>query len=138
MINQLKSKLEDLEISKKALKPKIDEINVKREEEIQTINKKYDHMIYELNYEINNFEDDAFNEMIQAFVDVASKELDFKRSSTQYSVSDEFKEFKKNIARIESFSEELIDKLHIVINGDPIENIIYELEDIKTKYLRKK
>jgi len=137
MINQLKSKLEDLEISKKALKPKIDEINVKREEEIQTINKKYDHMIYELNYEIKNFEDDAFNEMIQAFVDVASKELDFKRSTTLYSVTDEFKVFRDNIAKFESFPEELIDKLHKVINGDPIENIIYELEDIKTKYLRK-
>ena len=137
MISQLKSKLEELEIKKNALKPKIDEINDKREEEIQTVNKKYDHMVYELNYEIKNFEDDVYNEMIQAFVDIASKEFDFKRSTTLYSVSDEFKEFRENIAKIKSFPEELVRKLHMVINGDPIENIIYELEDIKTKYLRK-
>ncbi|MHA2088197.1 MAG: hypothetical protein ACW972_07965, partial [Promethearchaeota archaeon] len=64
-------------------------------------------------------------------------ELDFKRSTTLYSVSDELKEFKEKIARFESFPEELLNKLHKVINGDPIENIIYELEDIKTKFLRK-
>ncbi|GAG39338.1 unnamed protein product, partial [marine sediment metagenome] len=36
-MNQLKSKLEELEIKKNAIKPKIDEINLKREEEIQTV-----------------------------------------------------------------------------------------------------
>ena len=137
MINQLKSKLEELEIKKKAIKPKINEINLKREEEIQTVNKKYDHMVYELNYEIQKFEDDIYNELIQSFVDITSRELDIKRSTELYSVSDEFKEYRESIARLENFPEELVEKLHRVINGDPIENIIYELEDIKEKYLRK-
>ena len=136
MINQLKSKLEELEIKKNAIKPKIDEINLKREEEIQTVNKKYDHMVYELNYEIQQFEDDIFNELIQSFVDITSRELEIKRSTGLYSVSDEFKEYRERIARLENFPEELVEKLHRVINGDPIENIIYELEDIKEKFLR--
>ena len=134
---QLKSKLEELEIKKKAIKPKIDEINLKREEEIQTVNKKYDHMVYELNYEIQKFENDIYNEMIQSFVDITSRELDIKRSTGLYSVSDEFKEYGEKIARFENFPEELVDKLYRVINGDPIENIIYELEDIEKKYLKK-
>lgn len=137
MINQLKSKLEELEIKKNALKPKIDEINVKRGEEIQTINKKYDHMVYEINLEIEKFENDIFNEMIQSFVSITSRELDVKRSSALYSVSAEFKEFREKIARFESFPEELVDKLHRVIHGDPIENIIYVLDEIKEKYFRK-
>jgi len=141
MINQLKSKVEELEIKKEikknAIKPKIDEINLKREEEIQTVNKKYDHMVYELNYEIQKFENKIFNEIIQSFVDISSRELDIKRSTDLYSVSDEFKEYREKIARFESFPEELVEKLHRVVNGDPIENIIYELEDIKEKYFRK-
>ncbi|MHA2035040.1 MAG: hypothetical protein ACW98X_01320 [Promethearchaeota archaeon] len=137
MLNHLNSKLEELELKKKGMQPKIDEINLKRDEEIQTVNKKYDHMIYEVNYEIQKIEDDIHNQMIQTFIDITSKELDFKRSTTLYSVSDELKEFKEKIARFESFPEELLNKLHKVINGDPIENIIYELEDIKTKFLRK-
>jgi hypothetical protein len=137
MINQLKSKLEELEIKKNALKPKIDEINSKREEEIQILNKKYDHMVYEINFEIQKFENDIFNEMVQSFVDITSRELDVKRSSALYSVSAEFKEFREKIARFESFPEELVDKLHRVIHGDPIENIIYELDDIKEKYFRR-
>ncbi len=72
MISQLKTKLEELEIKKNALKPKIDEIKAKREEEIQIINKKYDHMVYEINFEIQKFENDIFNEMIKSFVDIAS------------------------------------------------------------------
>jgi len=136
-MNQLKSKLEELEIKKKAIKPKIDEINLKREEEIQTVNKKYDHMVYELNYEIQKFDNDIYNEMIQSFVDITSRELDIKRSTGLYSVSDKFKEYREKIARFKNFPEELVEKLHRVINGDPIENIIYELEDIEKKYLKK-
>ncbi len=137
MINQLKSKVEELEIKKNDIKPEIDRINLKRDEEIQTVNKKYDHMVYELNYEIQNFENKIFNEIIQSFVDISSRELDIKRSTDLYSVSDEFKEYREKIARFESFPEELVKKLHLVVNGDPIENIIYELEDIKEKYFRK-
>jgi uncharacterized protein YpuA (DUF1002 family) len=137
MISQLKSKLEELEIKKNSLEPKINEVNLKREAEIQEVNKKYDHMVYELNYEVQKIEDEIHNELIQAFIDISSRELDFKRSTTLYSVSDDLKEFKDKITKFESFPEELVNKLHKVINGDPIENIIYELDDIKKKFLRK-
>jgi len=136
MINQLKSKLEELEIKKNAIKPKIDEVNLKRNEEIQIVNKKYDHMVYELNYEVQKLENNINNELVQAFIDISSRELDFKRSTTLYSVSDEFKDFRERITNFESFPEELVDKLHKVVNGDPIENIIYELEDIKKKFMK--
>jgi len=136
MTNHLDSKLEELELRKKALKPKIDEINVKREKEIQDVNKKYDHMIFEVNYEIQQFENNFYNELIESFSNVVSRELEIKRSNSLYSVSDQFKEYRENIAKFEIFPKELIGKLDKVIDGSPIEDIIYILDDIKKKYLK--
>ena len=50
MSDPLKSKIKELEIKKKELQPKIDEINLRREQELQEVNKKYDHMIFDINY----------------------------------------------------------------------------------------
>ena len=136
MTNHLDSKLEELELKKKSLKPKIDEINVKREKEIQDVNKKYDHMIFEVNYEVQQFENNFYNELIESFGVVASRELEIKRSNSLYSVSDQFKEYRENIAKFEIFPKELIQKLDKVINGSPIEDILYILDDIKKKYLK--
>lgn len=136
MTNHLESKLEELELRKKALKPKIDEINLKREKEIQDVNKKYDHMIFEVNYEIQQFENNFYNELIESFSNVVSRELEIKRSNSLYSVSDQFKEYRENIAKFEIFPKELIGKLDKVIDGSPIEDIIYILDDIKKKYLK--
>jgi len=136
MTNHLDSKLEELELRKKALKPKIDEINVKREKEIQDVNKKYDHMIFEVNYEVQQFENSIYNELIESFGNVVSRELEIKRSNSLYSVSDQLKEYRENIAKFEIFPKELIEKLDKVIDGNPIEDIIYILDDIKKKYLK--
>jgi len=136
MTNHLDSKLEELELRKKSLKPKIDEINLKRENEIQDVNKKYDHMIYEVDYEIQQFENNVYNELIESYGVVASRELEIKRSNSLYSVSDQFKEYRENIAKFEIFPKELIQKLDKVINGSPIEDILYILDDIKKKYLK--
>lgn len=136
MTNHLDSKLEELELKKKSLKPKIDEINVKREKEIQDVNKKYDHMIFEVNYEVQQLENNFYNELIESFGVVASRELEIKRSNSLYSVSDQFKEYRENIAKFEIFPKELIQKLDKVINGSPIEDILYILDDIKKKYLK--
>ena len=136
MTNHLDSKLEELELKKKSLKPKIDEINVKREKEIQDVNKKYDHMIFEVNYEVQQLENNFYNELIESFGVVASRELEIKRSNSLYSVSDQFKEYRENIAKFEIFPKELIEKLDKVINGSPIEDILYILDDIKKKYLK--
>ncbi|MFX0027815.1 MAG: hypothetical protein ACFE8B_01275 [Candidatus Hermodarchaeota archaeon] len=131
-------KLEELEQRKKALKPKIDEINVEREREIQNVNKKYDHIIDDINFELNQIEFDIFNKMIESFINVVTRELEVKRSSSLYTVTDEFKEYRTNIAKLKMFPEDLIKKLDKVINGNPIEDVIYILDDIKSKYLKNK
>jgi len=136
MTNHLDSKLEELELRKKALKPKIDEINVKREKEIQDVNKKYDHMVYEVNYEIQQFENRIYNELIETFGITVSRELEIKRSNSLYSVSDQFIEYREKIVKFEIFPKELIEKLDKVIDGSPIEDIMYILDDIKKKYLK--
>ena len=136
MTNHLDSKLEELELRKKTLKPKIDEINVKREKEIQDVNKKYDHMVFDVNYEIQQFENNIYNELIESFSKVLSRELEIKRGNSLYSVSDQFKEYREDIAKFEIFPKDLIEKLDKVIGGSPIEDIIYKLDDIKKKYLK--
>ncbi|MFX1409299.1 MAG: hypothetical protein ACFFA6_03035 [Promethearchaeota archaeon] len=134
MIEQFKSELEELEEEKKGIQPKIEELNTKREEEIAEINKKYDHLIYEINYEVEKFETKINNEMIDSFVKMIMKEFDAKRSTSEYTVTDEFKEYKESITQLKMFPRELIDRLHQVINGDPIENVAYELEKIERKF----
>ena len=73
---------------------------------------------------------------IESFVNLVTRELEVKRSSSLYTVSDEFKEYRENISKLEIFPEELIRKLDKVIEGNPIEEVVYLLDDIKTKYLK--
>ena len=136
MSEQLKSKFKELENKKKELQPKIDEINAKREEEIEKINKKYDHLIYDVNYTAQQLEHEFYNDLIKSFVEIVTREFDIKRSSDIYEVSNEFKIYRQEIAQFDIFPEELINKMHRVINGDPIDNIMYELDDIQKKYLK--
>lgn len=136
MSDKLNSKLKELEIKKKELQPKIDEINLKREEEIQDVNKKYDHMMYDVNYTAQQLEDEFYNDLIKSFVEIVMREFDIKRSSDIYEVSNEFKDYRETISQFNMFPEELIIMMHKVINGDPIENIMYELDDIQKKYIK--
>ena len=136
MSDKLKSKLKELETKKKELQPKINEINTKREDEIQNVNKKYDHMIYDINYTAQQLEDEFYNDLIKAFIEIVNREFDIKRSSDIYEVSNEFKIYREEITQFDIFPEELINKMHRVINGDPIENIMYELDDIQKKYMK--
>jgi len=136
MSDQLKSKLKELETKKKELQPKIDEINAKREEEIQRVNKKYDHLIYDVDYTARQLEDDFYNDLIKSFVQIVTREFDLKRSSDMYELTDEFKDYRQTIGQFDMFTEELINKLQRVINGEPIESIMYDLENIQKKYLR--
>ncbi|TKJ20600.1 MAG: hypothetical protein CEE43_12280 [Promethearchaeota archaeon Loki_b32] len=134
MSDKLNSKLKELEIKKKELQPKIDEINLKREEEIQDVNKKYDHMMYDVNYTAQQLEDEFYNDLIKSFVEIVTREFDIKRSTDIYEVSKEFKDYRETISQFNMFPEELINMMHKVIKGDPIENIMYELDDIQKKY----
>ncbi|MFW9901463.1 MAG: hypothetical protein ACFFDY_09250 [Candidatus Thorarchaeota archaeon] len=136
MSDQLKTRLKELQLRKKELQPKIDEINRKRDEEIQNINKKYDHLIYDINYTAQQLEDEFYNDLINSFAQIVTREFDLKRSSDIYKVSDEFKDYRQTIAQFDMFPEELVNKLHRVINGEPIESIMYELDNIQKKYRR--
>ncbi len=136
MSDQLKSKLKELEIKKKELRPKIDDINAKREEEIQRVNKKYDHLIYDVDYTARQLEDEFYNDLIKSFVQIVTREFDLKRSSDMYELTNEFKDYRQSIGQFDMFPEELINKLHRVINGEPIESIMYDLDNIQKKYLR--
>lgn len=136
MSDKLNSKLKELEIKKKELQPKIDEINLKREEEIQDVNKKYDHMMYDVNYTAQQLEDEFYNDLIKSFVEIVMREFDIKRSTDIYEVSNEFKDYRETISQFNMFPEELISMMHRVINGDPIENIMYKLDDIQKKYIK--
>ncbi|MBY9016793.1 MAG: hypothetical protein KGD68_13975, partial [Candidatus Lokiarchaeota archaeon] len=61
MIEQLEAKLKELEIKKQKLQPKIDEIGAKKAEEIQELNRKYDHMIQDANSEVEEYEQIIMN-----------------------------------------------------------------------------
>ncbi len=134
MTEQLKSKIQELETKKKELQPKIDKIEENKAEEIQELNKKYDHMIQDVNVEVKNFEQKIMDDLIDLFSKVVMDEFDQKRSTSEYSLTDNFKEFKDSISEIEFFPIELVERLDKVINGDLIENLAYDLEKIESEY----
>ena len=134
MIEELKSKLRELELKRSELQPKIDEIEAKRAEELQEVNKKYDHMVSDINIEVQDFKNKIMNEIIDMFLKVVMDEFDAKRSTSDYMVTDKFKDFRESVLELELFPKELIERLDKVIDGDPIENIAYDLEKIEAKY----
>ena len=134
MINQIKSQFEQLEAKKKEIESKIQDLNKEREAEIKKVNKKYDHLIYECNYEIEQQKNTINNMLIDSFIKIITNEFDLKRSTNDYSISEELTNYKKSLSQFSMFPKELIEKLHQVINGAPIENIVYDLDEIKRKY----
>jgi len=134
MIEQLKSKIQELETKKQELQPKIDKIEEKKAEEIQELNKKYDHMILDANIEVKNFEQKIMDDLIGLFSKAVMEEFDQKRSTSEYSLTDNFKEFKDSISEIEFFPKELVERLDKVIKGDLIENLAYDLEKIESEF----
>lgn len=134
MIEQLKSKIQELETKKQELQPKIDKIEEKKAEEIQELNKKYDHLILDANIEVKNFEQKIMDDLIDLFSKVVMDEFDQKRSTSEYSLTNSFKEFKDSISEIDFFPKRLVERLDNVINGDLIENVAYDLEKIESEY----
>jgi len=134
MINQFKSKLEELEAKKSALSPKIEEIEQRRNEELAEVNKKFDHLVQDASIEVENFENKIMSEMIDLFIKVIMDEFDAKRSTSDYVLTDKFKQFRENISEIHIFPQELIERLDKVIDGDPIEKVAYDIEKIENKY----
>lgn len=134
MIDQLKSKLNELEEKKRELQPKIEEIEKERAEELAEINKKYDHMIADANIQVSQFEDKLMNELIDVFSNTIMNEFDQKRSTSEYVLTNNFKDYRDSFAEIKMFPKELVDRMDKVINGDSIENIAYDLDRIEQKY----
>jgi hypothetical protein len=134
MIEHVKAKLKELETKKLELQPKIDKIEEKKAEEIHELNKKYDHLIQDATAEVQNFEQNIMDDLIDLFSKVVMDEFEQKRSTSEYSLTDNFKGFRDSVSDIEFFPNELVERLDKVINGDLIENVAYDLENIKTKY----
>ncbi len=137
MTEQLDSKLKELEIKKQELQPKIDEIETKKAEEMQELNRKYDHMIQDANSEVDDFEQQIMNEIIELFSKAVMDEFDAKRSTSEYMVTEDFKDFRNGVSKIDLFPRDLIDRLDDIIEGGLIENIAYDIEKIEAKYKRK-
>ncbi|NHJ22178.1 MAG: hypothetical protein EAX91_14625 [Candidatus Lokiarchaeota archaeon] len=134
MIEQLKAKLKELEIKKQELQPKVNKIEAEKAEEIQGINKKYAHLIQDAKIEVIEFEQKIMNDLIDLFSKVIMDEFEAKRSTSEYSLTENFKEFRDKVSRIEFFPKALVERLDKVINGDPIENVAYDLQKIEAEF----
>ncbi len=134
MIQSIKTKLKELEIRKSDASPRIKELEEKRAEALAEVNKKYDHMIDDVSTEVNEFERGIMNELIDSFVKIIMEEFDAKRSTSEYILTDQFRTFRQEMSEIPIFPNELIERMDKVIEGDPIENIAYDIEKIEGKY----
>ncbi len=134
MTKQLEAKLKELEIKKLELQPKIDEIEARKAEEIQELNRKYDHIFLDAKTEVDDFEKKIMNEIMDLFSKAVMDEFDVKRSTSEYTVTENFKDFRNGVSKIELFPKDLVERLDKVIDGEPIENVAYDLEKLETEY----
>lgn len=134
MIEDIKAKLAKLELMKSDASPRILELNEKRAEAIAEINKKYDHLVEDISIEVKDFENRIIGGLIDSFIKIIMQEFDAKRSTSEYTLTDRFKNFRENMAEVNLFPPELIERMDKVINGDPIENLAYDIEKIEAKY----
>ena len=74
------------------------------------------------------------DDLIDLFSKAVMEEFDQKRSTSEYSLTDNFKEFKDSISEIDFFPKELVERLDKVIKGDLIENLAYDLEKIESEF----
>ena len=117
MLEDIKSKIEELKAKEEELEPRLKEIEVEREKELAEVNKKYDHIVEDAKSEVQNLKDKIMNELIDAYIKAILDEFDTKRSVSEYSLTERFKQFKDGIAKIEMFPHELVEKLEKVIKG---------------------
>jgi hypothetical protein len=134
MIEEIKAKLAKLELMKSDASPKIIELNERRAEEIAEVNKKYDHLVEDISIEVKDFENRIIGDLIDSFIKIIMEEFDAKRSTSEYTLTDKFKNFREEMTEISLFPSELIERMDKVINGDPIENLAYDIEKFETKY----
>ncbi|TFF98420.1 MAG: hypothetical protein EU547_01540 [Promethearchaeota archaeon] len=136
MIENIKQKLKELNKRERQIEPKIQKIEEKRDAEIKEIREKYNEKITSVTSELDGFKKELSNGLINSFVDVVMQEFEAKRSTSEYSLTQNFKDYRKFIAGVDLFPKDLVDQLDKVISGEnTIEDIAYNLEDIKNKYL---
>ena len=91
-------------------------------------------MIKDANSEVNDFEQKIMNEIIDLFSKVVMDEFEAKRSTSEYTLTENFKDFRDGVSKIELFPKDLVDRLDKVIDGDLIENVAYDLQKIEAEY----
>ena len=137
MTEEIKAKLAKLKNMKSDTSPRILEINEKREEEIAEVNKKYDHLVEDVSIEVDNFEKRILGELVDLFIDTIMKEFDAKRSTSEYMLTEHFRNFRDNMAELDLFPKELIEKMDKVIDGEPIDSLAYDIDKIEKQYKSK-
>ena len=93
-------------------------------------------MIYDINYTAQQLEDEFYNDLIKSFVEIVTREFERKRSSDLYEISYEFKDYAESVSEFDIFPKELVQRMQKVMNGDPIEDIVYDLDKIQKKFIR--
>jgi len=135
MAERIIQKIIELKNLEQEIEPRINELNKKRDNELQQINKKYDQKISEVSNEVDKFKTSLNQDIYESFEKAVMDEFDQKRSTSEYSVTSQIKEYRDSMKDIELFPNELIERLDKIIAGEePIENLAYDLEDIKTQY----
>lgn len=135
MTEQILAKIEELKKLEKEIEPRIQDLEKKRENEIEQIKKKYSEKISEVSNEVEAFKKELMEDMYNSFEKAVMDEFDAKRSTSDYTITSQIKEYKKAIKNVELFPDDLINRLNkIIAEEEPIENIAYDLEKIKTQY----
>ncbi|MBD3213921.1 MAG: hypothetical protein GF311_15025 [Candidatus Lokiarchaeota archaeon] len=135
MAEQILSKIEELRKLEQEIEPKIKELEEKRDNEIGEINKKYDRKISDVSNEVETFKKDLMDTIYQSFEQAVMNEFDSKRSTSEYSVTSQIKEYRDSMNEVDLFPDQLIEKLDkIIVEEEPIENLAYDLEKIKTQF----
>ncbi|TXT64878.1 MAG: hypothetical protein BAJALOKI1v1_510018 [Promethearchaeota archaeon] len=137
MLEHIKTKVEKLKKNEKEVTPQIEEIEAEREQKINEIKEEYQQKISAITSDIETFRNEVSNDLINSFIDAIMKEFDAKRSTSEYAVTEEIKQYRNSIATFEMFPTELVSELDKIISEEiTIENVAYELEKIKQKYLK--
>jgi len=135
MIEEIINKIEELKNLEKEIEPKIAELNSQRDNELQKINQKYEEKISHVSNEVETYRKNLMKLIYDSFENAVMNEFDAKRSTSEYSITPQIREYKEAMKELEFFPEKLIKKLEKVIaQEEPIENLAYDLEKIESQY----
>jgi DNA repair exonuclease SbcCD ATPase subunit len=135
MIENIKQDLEKLKEKQEQLTPKIKKLKKERDKEIEKIRQKYQKRIDRVTSELDGFKQEISNNLIKSFEEIVMQEFEAKRSTSEYSLTKDFKTYRDFVAGVDMFPGDLVLQLDKVISGEnTIEDVAYNLEDIKKEY----